>query len=141
MCRACYDRHLREANPAYADRQQRKYEVWLAGNYEHVAEYQNNYQQRDDVRLRSRKRAREAVLASFGLTWEDESRMLEQQGGVCGICGGQPARESFDIDHDHQTGKVRGLLCGKCNKGLGLLGDNEHMVKQALRYLRKASKA
>jgi hypothetical protein len=67
--------------------------------------------------------------------------ILARQGGGCGVCGGESQRAYYDLDHCHETGTVRGLLCGRCNKGLGLLGDNEEAVMRALKYLRSHSKA
>ena len=56
----------------------------------------------------------------YGITIEDYDRMYEEQGGRCAICRtDQPggAGERFSVDHDHETGKVRGLLCNNCNTG------------------------
>jgi hypothetical protein len=54
---------------------------------------------------------------------------------LCELCG---ARKATDLDHDHLTGKFRGWLCGRCNRGLGLLGDHLHVVVAALVYLIQA---
>lgn len=53
--------------------------------------------------------------------------MVDRQEGKCGICGGSPRahRQVFDVDHDHTTGRVRGLLCDRCNKRLAVLEDKE----------------
>jgi hypothetical protein len=79
--------------------------------------------------------SRQRQLSKHGLNWESEEAILKEQGGVCAVCGGDKDRKSWDIDHDHHTGVVRGLLCGRCNKGLGLLGDNVEGVQKALEYL------
>ena len=59
----------------------------------------------------------------------------------CAICGDLPAGSSYQnglvLDHDHDTGKIRGALCGRCNKGLGLLGDNLASLRLAVEYLEK----
>lgn len=79
-------------------------------------------------------------LAQYGLTLEDYERMLDQQGGVCAICGTSDPRHGrsrrFCVDHDHSTGRVRALLCANCNKALGLLADDPDRVRSAERYLR-----
>lgn len=87
----------------------------------------------------------ESMFTKYGLRPEDFERMLEEQGGVCAICdqpetarsqwGSQPAR--LCIDHDHQTGANRGLLCRKCNRALGLLGDSIEGLARALAYLQR----
>src|ERR1039458_8838247 len=56
---------------------------------------------------------------------------------VCECCGGPPGKQALHNDHCHDTGKFRGWLCGKCNKAIGLLGDNEAGVVNAIVYLRK----
>lgn len=54
----------------------------------------------------------------YGLSWEEYLLLLEGQDGVCAICH-QPSDRELHVDHDHLTGRVRGLLCGRCNTGLG----------------------
>jgi hypothetical protein len=66
--------------------------------------------------------------------------MLEKQGGKCLCCGTQrPGPQGWQVDHDHETGKVRGILCPTCNKGLGFLGDTLSKVRkragQMVKYL------
>ena len=80
-------------------------------------------------------------LRRYGLDEYDYEAMLKRQGGACAICGtADPGagREHFSVDHDHRTGRVRGLLCNSCNKGLGSLGDTADAVARALAYLRRA---
>jgi hypothetical protein len=60
--------------------------------------------------------------------------IFRKQGGVCAIHG-EPTRSPLVVDHDHRTGRVRGLLCRKCNLGIGHLGDNPEIVKRASDYL------
>jgi hypothetical protein len=72
----------------------------------------------------------------FGITADEYDRLLDSQGSACAICG--RACESgrrLAVDHDHQTGSIRGLLCRKCNCALGLLGDTPEGIAAALRYL------
>ena len=79
---------------------------------------------------------------NYGITVEDYERMVEAQGGVCAICGksSQEAnpghwKERLAVDHCHETGKVRGLLCNNCNAGIGHLGS-ESVALAAAAYLR-----
>ncbi len=75
------------------------------------------------------------------LSWSEAlnqyNSILEKQNYSCGICHKHKSNFSkeFAVDHNHETGVVRGLLCDNCNKGLGLLGDNMVSVKNALDYL------
>jgi hypothetical protein len=64
--------------------------------------------------------------------------MLDKQGGVCAICKKVCSTgKSLAIDHNHKTGEVRGLLCGKCNRGLGLFCDSKDLLLVAYNYLNK----
>jgi len=77
----------------------------------------------------------------YGITVEKYEEMVEQQNNLCAICkkkesrtvNGQSVR--LTIDHCHKTGKVRGLLCGKCNKALGLLSEDCLVALEAASYL------
>ncbi len=85
-----------------------------------------------------RARGRKHILKGYGLTPEQYHALAEAQDHRCAICGTtEPGGRSWTVDHDHQTGKVRGLLCRKCNTGLGLLGDNVKRIEAVMRYLRE----
>lgn len=79
------------------------------------------------------------ILIKFGITKADYDRLLEAQGGVCAICRGTQVnrRKRLDVDHCHKTGRVRGLLCGFCNRALGMLKDNPELFLRVVTYLSK----
>ncbi len=96
------------------------------------------------ARLRTPKERRNRqLLYKFKISLVEYNELLSNQGGLCAIC--KRTETSFDkranrfrdlcVDHDHITGKIRGLLCGACNKALGLLRDDTDTVENALRYL------
>ena len=62
--------------------------------------------------------------------------LLAEQGGVCAVCGHPPKVKKLALDHDHKTGKLRGLLCYACNYVLGFWHDNPARFEQAATYLR-----
>lgn len=72
---------------------------------------------------------------TFGIGLSAYNKMLEQQKGCCQICNSPPGARRLGVDHDHQTGQVRGLLCGKCNVILGLSGDSTNILSKAIVYL------
>lgn len=72
-------------------------------------------------------------LKQYGLTIDDHDSLLSLQQDRCAICDKDAS--TLCVDHDHETDKVRGLLCHNCNRGLGLLGDNIESLRRALRYL------
>ena len=73
----------------------------------------------------------------YGITLEDYDGMLAAQGGVCAICGGDGTKykKGFHVDHDHEMGQVRAILCSGCNVGLGCYGDDAELLRLAADYL------
>lgn len=81
-------------------------------------------------------------LKKFGLTLEDYRQMFEAQGGACAICrttspGGRGKTRTLAVDHCHATGKVRALLCHRCNGALGMVSDREEILSGMIEYVRK----
>lgn len=79
------------------------------------------------------------IKTSFGITENEWKKMYEEQNYRCAICYKTEEENGklFSVDHDHKTGKVRGLLCSECNQGLGKFKDQIAFLKRAIRYLRK----
>ena len=102
----------------------------------HCKACQKAYQQRKPV---TKKRRKERILKKkFNMGMEDYERKLSEQRGCCAICSApEPGcdREYFAVDHDHDTGMVRGLLCSRCNPGLGYFKDDPELLKAAASYL------
>lgn len=73
----------------------------------------------------------------YGITLEDYDRMFEAQGGVCAICGEPPGERKLHVDHKHGTKHIRGLLCGRCNIGIGQFRESEELMRKAIDYLAK----
>ena len=73
-------------------------------------------------------------LWSYGISYEEYRALLEQQDNACAVCRVAFTREPC-VDHDHKTGKVRGLLCTGCNTGIGKLGDSIQGLLRAATYL------
>ncbi len=72
----------------------------------------------------------------YKMTRDEFYELVERQGGACAICGEEPTPpKRLTVDHDHATGRFRGLLCGGCNAGLGNLQDEPELLESALRYL------
>jgi len=83
----------------------------------------------------------------YGLTSTEYAALLNKQHGVCAICKtskwgltNHRLLSSPQVDHDHDTGKVRGLLCLKCNRALGFFNDDIDFVRRALGYLNRHKK-
>ncbi len=99
--------------------QQRK--VWRENNRE---------QDRKNNVIKKRRKK----LKALNMTEEDYKKLYNSQSGVCAICSDTDSK-SLCVDHDHKSGKVRGLLCGSCNLALGCLRDNILLVESAGQYL------
>lgn len=79
---------------------------------------------------------RDAYLKrKYGITEADYDALLLAQGGVCALCGKRPGKVRLAVDHDHTTGKVRGLLHVRCNRALGPFEFNEIVLQRAVNYL------
>lgn len=97
---------------------------------------------RDRAKANQRKRN---LRVLYGITSDDYADMLDAQGGTCAICkqqepgahGRTGKQFSLSVDHCHQTGRVRGLLCQRCNRAVGLLGDDPALLRNAIEYLER----
>lgn len=74
----------------------------------------------------------------YGLEREQYENLLRTQRGMCIICG-EYHGNNLRVDHDHTTGKLRGLLCSKCNAGLGQFRDNPKFLQNAIKYFEAAA--
>lgn len=77
------------------------------------------------------------LKCTFGITLKDYHTILKDQNNGCAICGTKTpgGQGKFHVDHCHDTGKVRGLLCNRCNPALGLFNDNISLLLKAIQYL------
>jgi hypothetical protein len=122
----------------------------------HSREYDRAYYLKNREKILARKRkwhnelspekkkliGRRNTMRLYGATLVDYEIMLKEQNGQCAICGVSPFGQALDVDHCHETGAIRGLLCGTCNAGIGLLKDNPDLCYKASMYLApKAAKA
>lgn len=98
--------------------------------------YRNN---REAIRRHYREWS---YATEYGITLEDYKTMLENQDGACAICGRRKYSKHglLSVDHDHETGETRGLLCHRCNLLLGLAKDSDELLLMAAGYLRDYGK-
>jgi len=81
------------------------------------------------------------LRAAYGISLEEFHQRFANQNGACACCGGlEPGgpKGQWNVDHDHLTGEVRGILCINCNLGIGKLGDSIEGLERALAYLKKS---
>ena len=87
------------------------------------------------------KRTKEAekkwgLKCKYGITLEQHEQMYAKQNGCCAICGILVKYSEIQTDHNHETGKIRGLLCRCCNTGIGFLKDDTRIMENAISYLK-----
>lgn len=92
---------------------------------------------KEQFREHGRKHAKSGRRAAslYGMNPATYRRMVEGQGGLCWLCGRKPGVKGLGVDHNHTTGKVRALLCARCNMGLGALRDDPALCRRAADYL------
>lgn len=118
QCIQCYQRRLKELNPSYHERQKKGQKRWYGKHKE-----------------RRRFYSRVSRLRRYGLTVEEYETLLTEQDGVCAICKKAPKKKRLHVDHDHDTGNVRGLLCFNCNFGLSWFKEEPRLLGKAKKYL------
>jgi Recombination endonuclease VII len=115
--------------------------VYGAANRDRINETRRSRYEHD-VECRERilaSAARSRLKVKYGLSWEDYQKLLALQDGRCGICGEES--DKLCVDHCHETGAVRGLLCPRCNSGTGFFRDDPKRTRAATRYLEAFLKA
>lgn len=135
QCRACQRARKEKflaANPGYD-------EAWWEANRVKQREYAQNWRKNNPEALRGY-----VLKKMYGITLKEYNEWLEYQGHVCAICGLEESVirrnkiSALAVDHDHETGEIRGLLCQRCNMALGLLGDDVEVLKNTIKYLEEA---
>lgn len=109
LCKQCYDAEYRKSHREHLNKISRD---WALRNPEKISAANRKY--------------------LYGVEPEVVKARFNAQDGLCKICGKASADH---LDHDHRTGLTRGLLCGDCNRGLGIFRDDPERLQQAARYL------
>lgn len=102
----------------------------------------NEYQKRPDIRrkltLKNQGRRKTYKLKrKYNLTFAQYMNLLVVQNGACAICGQIETKKKLNVDHNHNTNKVRGLLCWRCNTVLGRIKEDVNLLKNMINYLLK----
>lgn len=129
QCKECRNKKYREYYAAHPEKRKEKNDK--------QKDLRKEYYSNPERKFAYRKRY---IEREFGIKYEDYDKMLEEQHGVCAICGKpetKPNAKYLAVDHNHETGEVRGLLCNNCNRALGLLKDNVDVLQNAINYLKK----
>ena len=134
-CKPCVSAKMQKV---YAERKdeirdiQKSYSQSRAGQRRTFRTYQRDQIKRE-LKRKGLKGAR--YVPARILELEEYEMMVEAQGGRCALCGDEQKGQRLSIDHDHATGKIRALLCVRCNMGLGQFRDSPTLLEQARLYL------
>lgn len=134
LCGSCYGAQLRAEKPDHAERVRAKNRAFYAANRDaQIAYHRDQYHNGPG---RSRTWASN-IRKKYGLTVAEYDRMWAAQAGCCAVCGraftAQTRRAA--VDHCHQTGKIRALLCTRCNTALGAVQDDALTLRALADYL------
>lgn len=132
----------------YAAGKKERMAQWYKDNRDARLEYRRKYYAKNAEKIREQalaryhndpeQKIRTHLKARYGLTIEQRDAIFASQNNCCAICGtNDPGTKAWHIDHCHTTGKVRGILCFKCNTGLGNFADSIPTLNSAAEYLRK----
>ena len=116
-------------------------------NRDNREKYNENWRRYYKTNVKARREYGRSLKKRYGITDQDYGILMERQGGICAICGGtetakspiDDSRKRLAVDHDHETRKVRGLLCSGCNNGLGCFKDDVVLIEKALKYLERSN--
>lgn len=132
ICRAAYSREYYAAHKEQCRKHGREY---AAAHKEEKDIYNRQYyaEHKEEQAICARRRH----MRTYGISLTDYDEMLGAQDYTCAICGTTPEENGrrLSVDHDHETNKVRALLCSNCNAALGNLQDNPELCRLAMLYL------
>ena len=119
--------------------------AWHEAHPERVKAIKRKSAERNRDAHNARARARHGTLdtdyrrrRALGVTRAAFAAMLSRQGDCCAVCAtADPGRKNWQLDHDHQTGGVRGVLCSRCNLALGLFKDDPARMRAAAVYVER----
>ena len=130
----CKECHAARQKAWYQRNQKRAIAVvrrWQLANRERHLAWRKQYNAK-----RTEKARADHLKRTFDITVDDYNAMLAVQDGGCAICGRRPTeKRALHVDHDHETGAVRGLLCFRCNGGMGQFAEDPERLARAIDYL------
>jgi len=137
LCKSCYDGWLKKNNPEYKQRQESTTTKWARLNPEKTKVYQARRKAKDKADPLYKEKQRNKLLKRYGLNNESYAALLAKQDNSCALCFRQPEKTRFHVDHDHETGKVRGILCHQCNWYLGTVDEDPQILERIKIYIRR----
>lgn len=134
---------VKKGNSKYTDEERRlktnkSSKEWRLRNIEHVSKYRSNYSKKYFSKQENKDKRKDKLLfKNYGITLTDYNKLLIEQDYKCKICGNNFGDKQINVDHSHDTGIVRGLLCSSCNVALGHLKDDILRIQNLINYLKE----
>lgn len=112
---------------------------WAKVNNAHKTTYHRVWRQKNPEKVKAinARQIKRKKLKTFKIDDEQYNNMICIQNNLCAICSKESKQRALAIDHCHKTKKIRGLLCSKCNRGLGFFNDDSNLLTKAIEYLSK----
>lgn len=137
QCKDCRQEYRRKAHAKNPEIKRRQAKEWADKNRDKL-----NADARQKRAANIKRFKGYALKADFGLCIEEFDRMVNEQNNLCKLCGRPETTKhqsgktkDLAVDHDHLTGKIRGLLCWVCNTGIGKLQDSPELLRKAADYI------
>lgn len=110
-------------------------QAWCKDCWKDITALRRNGPKRE---IELRQRQNRHLIRNFNITIEKYEQILESQNGNCAICGTNPDyKRRLSVDHDHATGRIRGILCENCNRALGQFKDSAGILRNAIKYIER----
>lgn len=132
-CKPCFKQYHHNWYLKNKDSEAGKKRAWAQLNRQICTQRVKNWQKKNPNSVKNY-----ALKTEYGITLEFYNALLAKQGNKCAICSKTQVelKRKLAVDHCHETGKIRGLLCDTCNRGIGYLKDSISVLETAIAYLR-----
>lgn len=135
-CRICVNKYNKIQRTKHPERNRINCKSYRENNLEKIKNGQKNHYLKNKDRITNK-----ILMKTYGISLEYKKELFDYQCGQCKICSTRFEKVgSAHIDHCHETGKIRGLLCQKCNRGIGMFNEQINLLKIAIEYIENNGK-
>jgi hypothetical protein len=147
-CKSCVSIADKSPTPEMRQRKLKQLKEWVSNNPDKRKEQKRRHYEKNKDKIDQKAKdwyennkeryVNNALLRKYGVTLEQYNLLREQQNFSCAICEEREdvVGKKLVVDHSHATGRIRKLLCAKCNVGLGMLKDSPDIMERAAKYVR-----
>lgn len=128
-CKECEGKRARKWGDTHKERKLALAKEWVKNNKDKLASYDKKWATNNPDKVKERW-----LKQCYGITLAQYKQLAENQFNKCAIC--EKVSDKLFVDHDHNDGRIRGLLCRECNTGIGFLQDSPYILGRAIEYLK-----